>query len=171
MSIPQLPNPASAAAIIPELVKVTDRILSAYETGKRLDFEIAALDANYKLGKQTLEIYKEDLHNQHKETMQQLANQKRILISLLKQSQKNTENFLATQKHWRQQSDRICEAILKGKTSSEHRNELLELYRFVAQELDAGAKNYISNDQVTMKCIQNCLEKQIPGNNNRQLER
>lgn len=165
MSIPKLPGPVSAVMIFPEAIKVVDRLLSAYETGKKLDYELAALETNYRLEKRKLKIQKEALNNQHKQNMEFLAQQKIALMELLKRSQNDTKNYLETQKYWREQSSRIISVYLDDNTDSERRKGLLELHHSIAQRLADGAREYLNTDKNLLAQIRNSSRNQISENN------
>ena len=119
----------SEQMIIGGLLSAFNSLVHAYEESKRIDAQMAALKADYKIKARALEIKRNALEMQHKENMEKISAEKENWLKCFELVRLKVHSSIENQRILREQTKDILNIALDPEVSQDAREIASSLYK------------------------------------------
>lgn len=140
----------SEAMIVGGLLSAFGKLVHAYEESKRIDAQMAAIKADYRIKARALVIKQEELELRHKENMEVIKCEKEKWLRFFEQVQKNVKVSIEDRKEARRQTDDILKCALDSQLPQEERAMYALMYK-EAWGMIMGMGNNVHDMLIRMK--------------------
>ncbi|MDD3021754.1 MAG: hypothetical protein PHX61_12375 [Alphaproteobacteria bacterium] len=118
----------AAVGAVQVFTSVVNRIIDAHTECKRIEAQMAALEAKYRIRSKELDLQEKALKMQHQQIMKQMEFDGEQARAFIKNKRGETKEFIRSQDALLKDSARLLQASEDKNITEEHRKQLFEMY-------------------------------------------